>query len=79
MHAALRVVLSAVVFQIGLACRLTFMPLIGAIAAGNCVAIKPSEVAANSMQVMAKYIPQYLDKNAFPVCLPNRCDCDYDC
>lgn len=37
-------------------------PLVGAIAAGNCAIIKPSEVASNTEQLFAKLLPQYLDK-----------------
>jgi aldehyde dehydrogenase (NAD+) len=36
-------------------------PLIGAIAAGNCVVIKPSEVSAAVSSVYAELIPKYLD------------------
>lgn len=34
-------------------------PLIGAIAAGNCVVIKPSEIAAHTQDVMAKLINEH--------------------
>lgn len=36
-------------------------PVAGAIAAGNCVVIKPSEVAPASAKFMAETIPKYLD------------------
>ena len=42
----------------------TMKPLIGAIAAGNCVVVKPSEISVESANVMAKLLPQYID----PVC-----------
>lgn len=41
--------------------QLTLLPVAGAIAAGNCVVIKPSEVAPASAKFIADYIPQYLD------------------
>jgi acyl-CoA reductase-like NAD-dependent aldehyde dehydrogenase len=42
--------------------QLTMLPVSGAIAAGNCVIIKPSEVSTASAQLMAKLIPKYLDQ-----------------
>ena len=47
--------------------NLTLMPLIGAIAAGNCAAIKPSEVSARTSELLARLIPAYLDTDAFEV------------
>lgn len=41
--------------------QLTLVPAAAAIAAGNCVIIKPSEVAPNSAKFMAEKIPKYLD------------------
>lgn len=43
---------------------LTLGPVVGALAAGNTVAIKPSEIAPASSALMAKLIPQYLDPHA---------------
>ncbi|CAO3594972.1 unnamed protein product [Absidia cylindrospora] len=45
--------------------NLLLMPVVGAIAAGNCVALKPSEVSANTAAVITQYLPDYLDKRAF--------------
>ncbi len=42
---------------------LTLGPLIAAIAAGNCVMIKPSEVSANASSILAKIIPTLFDEN----------------
>uniref|UniRef100_A0A8C0AMU6 Aldehyde dehydrogenase n=1 Tax=Buteo japonicus TaxID=224669 RepID=A0A8C0AMU6_9AVES len=42
--------------------HLLLVPLIGAIAAGNCVIIKPSEITKNSETLMAEGLPSYLDK-----------------
>lgn len=36
-------------------------------AAGNAVVIKPSEVTAHCMALLAKIVPQYLHQQAFPV------------
>lgn len=41
--------------------QLTLLPVAGAIAAGNCVIIKPSEVAPASAKFIADFIPKYLD------------------
>lgn len=41
--------------------QLTLLPVAGAIAAGNCVIIKPSEVAPASAKFIAETIPKYLD------------------
>ncbi|NXN52426.1 AL3B1 dehydrogenase, partial [Rynchops niger] len=42
-------------------------PLIGAIAAGNCVIIKPSEMTKNTERLVAEALPSYLDKDCFAV------------
>lgn len=47
--------------------QLTIMPLTGAIAAGNCAIIKPSEISAAAAQLIEKLIPQYLDQDCFSV------------
>ena len=41
--------------------QVTLDPVAGAIAAGNCVIIKPSELAPATAELMAKMIPRYLD------------------
>lgn len=46
---------------------LALEPMIGAIAAGNTVVIKPSELATESSAFLAKFIPEYLDSNAVKV------------
>lgn len=43
------------------------IPLIGAIAGGNCAVVKPSELAPASGKIMEKLIFQYLDKKAFAI------------
>ncbi|XP_061461266.1 aldehyde dehydrogenase family 3 member A2-like isoform X2 [Rhineura floridana] len=42
-------------------------PLIGAIAAGNAVVLKPSEVSGHTAKLLEEILPQYLDKDLFPV------------
>ena len=46
---------------------LTLGPAVGAIAAGNTVVLKPSEVAPASSAVMADLVPRYLDNDAIAV------------
>ncbi|WP_165827792.1 aldehyde dehydrogenase family protein [Mycobacterium colombiense] len=46
---------------------LTLGPAVGAIAAGNAVILKPSEIAAASAHLMAELVPKYLDKDAIAV------------
>ncbi|XP_072495440.1 aldehyde dehydrogenase family 3 member B1-like isoform X1 [Notamacropus eugenii] len=45
--------------------NLVLVPLVGAIAAGNCVVLKPSEISKGMEKVIAEVLPQYLDKNCF--------------
>jgi aldehyde dehydrogenase (NAD+) len=46
---------------------LTLGPAVGAIAAGNTVLLKPSEVAPASSALMAELVPRYLDNDAVAV------------
>ena len=46
---------------------LTLGPAVGAIAAGNTVVLKPSEVAPASSALMAELVPRYLDPDAITV------------
>ena len=41
--------------------HLTMLPLVGAIAAGNCVAIKPSEMSPNTSKVIQDMIEEYFE------------------
>ncbi|NWS64469.1 AL3B1 dehydrogenase, partial [Chunga burmeisteri] len=47
--------------------NLLLVPLIGAIAAGNCVVMKPSEISRNVERLVAEVLPRYLDKDCFAV------------
>lgn len=47
--------------------QLLLAPLVAALAAGNTVVLKPSEVAAATSTVMAELIPQYLDSRVVTV------------
>lgn len=49
--------------------QLTLLPVAGAIAAGNCVVIKPSEVSENCARWMAETLPKYIDSECYPVIL----------
>ncbi|KAK6939894.1 Aldehyde dehydrogenase domain [Dillenia turbinata] len=46
---------------------LSIDPMIGAIAAGNAVVLKPSEVAPASSSFLAKYLGEYMDSSAIRV------------
>ncbi|XP_035289462.1 aldehyde dehydrogenase, dimeric NADP-preferring-like [Anguilla anguilla] len=46
---------------------ITIQPLIGAIAAGNAAVVKPSELSENSSKLLKELLPQYLDKELYPV------------
>ena len=48
--------------------QLLLVPVAGAIAAGNAVVMKPSEVSAATSAVIARLVPQYLDDSAI-VCI----------
>ena len=46
---------------------LVLSPLLGALAAGNCAVLKPSELAPNVSALLAKWLPKYLDSKAVQV------------
>jgi aldehyde dehydrogenase (NAD+) len=46
---------------------LTLGPAVGAIAAGNTVLLKPSEIASASSALMSELVPRYLDSDAIVV------------
>lgn len=47
--------------------QLTLGPMVGAIAAGNCIILKPSEVSPKTAQFLEAIIPKYLDKECVKV------------
>lgn len=49
--------------------QLILSPLIGAIAAGNCAVIKPSEFAPHTSLCLSRWLPHYLDPACFSVAL----------
>ncbi|MFL6089161.1 MAG: aldehyde dehydrogenase family protein [Aeromicrobium sp.] len=49
--------------------HLILAPLVGAIAAGNCAILKPSEHTPESARVLAELVGRYLDPEAFSVIL----------
>src|SRR5947209_17749525 len=48
---------------------LALSPLVAAISGGNTAVIKPSEMAAAAADVLARLVPEYLDRDAFSVVL----------
>ncbi|KAI8890009.1 aldehyde dehydrogenase [Backusella circina FSU 941] len=47
--------------------QLTLLPVVGAIAAGNCVVIKPSEHSLNTTGFIASHLNKYIDPRAYQV------------
>ncbi|XP_063079838.1 aldehyde dehydrogenase family 3 member B1 [Engraulis encrasicolus] len=47
--------------------QLILLPLVGAIAAGNCAVLKPSEISQATEQLLANLIPKYLSKECYVV------------
>ncbi len=47
--------------------QLVLSPLVGALAAGNCVLLKPSELAPATSAAIAELVPAYLDPDAVTV------------
>ncbi len=46
---------------------LSLSPMLGALAAGNCVVLKPSEIAPATSAALARLLPRYLDPRAVAV------------
>ncbi|ELV09496.1 Aldehyde dehydrogenase family 3 member B1 [Tupaia chinensis] len=49
--------------------NLMLVPLVGALSAGNCVVLKPSEISKSTEKVLAEVLPRYLDPSCFAVVL----------
>nr|XP_019963351.1 PREDICTED: aldehyde dehydrogenase family 3 member B1-like [Paralichthys olivaceus] len=47
--------------------QLLILPMVGAIAAGNCVIVKPSEISAATANLIAELIPKYLSQDCYAV------------
>ena len=47
--------------------QLTLGPLVGALAAGNCAVVKPSELAPATSAVLARRLPEFVDPEAVAV------------
>jgi aldehyde dehydrogenase (NAD+) len=44
--------------------QLLLSPLVGAISAGNCAVLKPSELTPHTSEALAALVPQYMDRDA---------------
>ncbi|CAL7939604.1 unnamed protein product [Xylocopa violacea] len=49
--------------------QLCIIPLLGAIAAGNCAIVKPSELSPATSKLIAEIVPKYLDQDCVHVVL----------
>ncbi|XP_021342593.1 aldehyde dehydrogenase, dimeric NADP-preferring-like isoform X2 [Mizuhopecten yessoensis] len=47
--------------------QITLLPLVGALAAGNCAIVKPSEVAPATAAVLGDLLPKYMDNECIKV------------
>uniref|UniRef100_A0A8D0GTN5 Aldehyde dehydrogenase n=1 Tax=Sphenodon punctatus TaxID=8508 RepID=A0A8D0GTN5_SPHPU len=47
--------------------HLVLVPMVGAIAAGNCVIVKPSEISSCTEKLLAELLPTYLDQDCYAV------------
>jgi aldehyde dehydrogenase (NAD+) len=47
--------------------QLNILPLLGAIAAGNCAVLKPSEIATHTSHLLAEMLPKYFDPSYIAV------------
>ncbi|XP_038560439.1 aldehyde dehydrogenase family 3 member B1 [Micropterus salmoides] len=66
-----------VVFIIGAWCspvQMCLVPLVGAIAAGNCAIISPSECTAHTAELLHRLIPFYLENECFHVIIAGMSD-----
>jgi|TARA_B110000208_G_scaffold183108_1_gene235485 aldehyde dehydrogenase (NAD+) len=52
--------------------QLTLLPLVGALAAGNCVVVKPHRYTDATMRLIARLLPRYLDERCVRVVTGTR-------
>ena len=52
--------------------HLTLAPVAGAIAAGNCVVMKPSEISPATARAIEELVPRYVDPECFKVRMRRR-------
>lgn len=52
--------------------QLSLAPMVGAIAGGNCVLLKPGSYAVNASNVLARVVPRYMDPECIRVVEGNR-------
>ena len=45
--------------------HISLAPLAGAISAGNCAVIKPSEISPHTAEAIEKLLPRYIDQDCF--------------
>ena len=45
--------------------HITLSPLSGAISAGNCAVVKPSEISPHTAQAIEQLLPRYVDPDCF--------------
>ena len=45
--------------------NISLSPLAGAISAGNCAVIKPSEISPHSAEAIEKLLPRYVDPDCY--------------
>ncbi|GAO51540.1 aldehyde dehydrogenase [Saitoella complicata NRRL Y-17804] len=47
--------------------QLVLCPFVGALAAGNCVVLKPSELSPHTAQLLAELFPKYMDQSCYRI------------
>ena len=52
--------------------HISLAPLAGAISAGNCAVIKPSEISPHTAEAIEKLLPRYIDQDCFKYVFSRR-------
>ena len=52
--------------------QLTVLPMVGALAAGNCMVVKPHRYCDSTLRLLVRLIPRYLDERAVRMCSGTR-------